>query len=112
MIDSQALTLQMTPAMLDAIAELVESRVLERLANLNTASSHREYLTASEAAELLRCSRQRIYDLVSAGRLRRYKDGSRVLLRTEEIEAYLSGSLVAPTLPHARQSRSITAVGE
>jgi excisionase family DNA binding protein len=50
-----------------------------------------EYLTAAEAAGLLRSSRQRVYDLVSAGRLSRFRDGRRLLLSRVELEAYLRG---------------------
>jgi excisionase family DNA binding protein len=48
------------------------------------------YLSVSEAAELLRAKPQRIYDLLSSGRLTRHKDGSRVLVSRDEIDAYLT----------------------
>jgi excisionase family DNA binding protein len=48
------------------------------------------YMTIPEAAELLRCNRQRIDDLLSQRRLRRYKDGRRTLVSRAEIEEYLS----------------------
>ena len=47
------------------------------------------FLTPAEAAEYLRCSRQRIYDLCSMGALSRFRDGSRVLVAREEIDSYL-----------------------
>ena len=53
-----------------------------------------KYLTVPEAAELLRASRQRVYDLVSTGSLTRHKDGTRLLLRRAEVEAYLTGETV------------------
>jgi excisionase family DNA binding protein len=46
------------------------------------------YLTIDEAAEYLRCSRQRIYDLRSAGRLSRMGDGARALVSRAELDAY------------------------
>jgi excisionase family DNA binding protein len=50
-------------------------------------------MTIPEAAEYLRCSRQRIDDLLSQRRLRRYKDGSRTLVSRAEVEVYVgSGS--------------------
>jgi excisionase family DNA binding protein len=49
------------------------------------------YMTVAEAADRLRCSRQRIYDLLSSGRLKRLKDGSRTLLRREELDDHLNG---------------------
>jgi excisionase family DNA binding protein len=71
----------------NAIAERAAALVLERL----TPTAASEYLNVDDAAELLRCERQRIYDLCSSGRLRRYKDGARVLVSRAEIEAYLLG---------------------
>jgi excisionase family DNA binding protein len=53
-------------------------------------------LTVPEAAELLRCRRHRIDDLLSQRRLTRYKDGSRTLVSRAEIEAYIG--LTAPSL--------------
>jgi excisionase family DNA binding protein len=47
------------------------------------------YMTALEAADYLRCSRQRIYDLLSQRRLTRHKDGARTLISRAEIDAYV-----------------------
>ena len=61
------------------------------------------YLTIPEAADHLRCKRQRIDDLLSAGRLTRIKEGRRTLVLRTEIDAHLRTkrrSSVAPTLPH------------
>lgn len=49
------------------------------------------YMTVVEAAEHLRCSRQRIDDLCSQRRLTRVKEGARTLVRRDEIESYLQG---------------------
>jgi excisionase family DNA binding protein len=51
-----------------------------------------EFLTVEEAALLLRCKRQRVYDLLSARRLQRVKDGSRTLLRRADVLAYVENS--------------------
>ena len=101
------LALTVPRELVEAIAELVEERVLERLeASRRDGLSH--YLTPVEAAELLRADRQRIYDLLSAGRLRRYKDGARVLISRDELEGYLDGDgtrRVARSLPPALRSQ-------
>ena len=77
---------------MEAIAEAAVPRVLERLAALEVEAIERSpYLTVEEAAERLRCSRQRVYDLLSSGRLTRLKDGARVLVRRDEVDAYLAG---------------------
>lgn len=47
------------------------------------------YLSVPEAAEYLRAKPQRVYDLLSARRLTRYKDGSRTLVSRAELDAYL-----------------------
>jgi excisionase family DNA binding protein len=47
------------------------------------------FLTIREAAELLRCPRQRVDDLLSARRLERVKDGARTLIRRSDLDAYL-----------------------
>lgn len=80
---------------LDAIAERAAAIVLEQLASTAPES---ELMTVDEAAEFLRCKRQRIYDLLSAGRLHRHRDGSRVLVSRAELVAHL--------LPPDSQSRS------
>jgi excisionase family DNA binding protein len=49
------------------------------------------YLTIPEAAELLRSKRQRVDDLLSAGKLTRRKDGARTLIERAELLAYLNG---------------------
>lgn len=48
------------------------------------------FMTIPEAAEVLRCKRQRVDDLLSSGRLTRYKDGSRTLIRRNELDTYLA----------------------
>jgi excisionase family DNA binding protein len=54
-----------------------------------TTPTQSEFLTIPEAAELMRCKRQRIDDLLSAGRLERVKDGSRTLIRRTDLIAHL-----------------------
>jgi len=58
------------------------------------------YMSVPEAAEYLRCSRQRIDDLLSSRRLTRVKEGRRTLVRREEIEEHLRSAS-----PRARDTR-------
>ncbi len=75
----------------EIVAE-VTSRVLAEIrAEQSAASGGSPYLSVREAAELMRASRGRIYDLLSQRRLTRYRDGTRVLLSRAEIERYLAG---------------------
>jgi excisionase family DNA binding protein len=75
---------------LEAIAERAAALVLASLPN---ASPHSPFFSVDEAAEFLRAKPQRVYDLLSAGRLSRFKDGSRVLVSRAELEAYLGGAM-------------------
>ena len=81
------------PALRDAIEQIVADEVERRLAEIDArpAEQPSPYLSVEEAAAYLRCSRQRVYDLLSARRLTRIKDGSRTLLARSEVEEYLNG---------------------
>jgi excisionase family DNA binding protein len=76
-------------------AEIVEARA-------SKSDADRPYLSVRECADYLRCSRQRVYDLLSQGSLSRLKDGTRVLVARAEIDAYLRGE---PTGRLARRHR-------
>lgn len=68
----------------DALVDRLASAVLERLPKPDPSSP---YMTTAEAADHLRCSRQRVHDLLSAQRLTRLKEGGRTLLKRAEVEA-------------------------
>ena len=92
---------------IERIAERAVKRVLVQL-DIGSPKPPSPYLTVDEAATYLRCKRQRVYDLLSARRLTRYKDGSRVLVARSELDDYLAASgssRVAPTLPRHARSR-------
>ena len=94
----------------DGVIEEIAERAAEvALVRIERHKGRSPYLTVSEAAERLRTEPQRIYDLCSSGRLARFKDGDRLLLSRDEIDAYLAGtrqSPIAPRLPRTSQSRS------
>ena len=81
--------IEIPDALVDEIVDRVVERVLARLGSVAAAEPESAFLSVDEAAALLRCSRQRIYDLCSDGRLNRYRDGSRVLISREELVAHL-----------------------
>jgi len=83
-------------AIVDAAAERATERVLEQLAGqLSFGAS--PYLTVPEAADYLRApSRQRVDDLLTAGKLSRVKEGGRTLIRRAELEAYIERGSVSP----------------
>ena len=77
----------------DATLDEIARRVALILAQTDSGPPPAEsrFLTIIEAAELLRCSRQRVDDLLSSGRLSRVKDGRRTLVSRAELEHYLGG---------------------
>ncbi len=83
------LNLSVPPALVEEIAQRAAAIVLERLRRQPEAPPR--LLTVPEAAELLRARPQRVYDLLSDGRLIRHKDGRRVLVDRQELERYLAG---------------------
>lgn len=66
------------------LVEEVAELVLERLPKAVPLSP---YMTTAEAAAYLRAKPQRVHDLLSSGRLTRFKDGSRTLVLRIELEA-------------------------
>ena len=68
--------------------ELVES-IVQRLDPPKTELDG--YLGVEGAAAYLACERQRIYDLHSAGQIKGYKDGRRVLFLREDLDSYVKG---------------------
>jgi excisionase family DNA binding protein len=74
----------------DEVVDEITAEVTRRvLAELGRTADASPYLTVPEAADLLRCSRQRIDDLLSQRRLTRHKEGRRTLVSRAEIDAYL-----------------------
>ncbi len=49
------------------------------------------WLNVAEAAGWLRCGRDRIYDLIALGKLHPRRDGRRVLLHRDDLNAYIEG---------------------
>lgn len=82
----------LSPDLVEAIEQLVAERVHEELAatppHTETATPS-PYMTVREAAAYLRCSRQRVDDLLSQRRLTRHKDGRRTLISRTELETHL-----------------------
>ena len=77
------LTIRLTDEQLAEIAERAAALVPEAS---TTASP---WLNAVEAAEHLRCRKDRIYDLIALGKLHPHRDGRRVLLRRDDLDAYI-----------------------
>lgn len=91
MSDERSVSLVLPDAVVEAIAARAAAIVLERMGE-RTERRSSPYATVAEAAEFLRAKPQRIHDLTSAGRLRRFKEGGRTLVLWSELEA-----LVTPT---------------
>lgn len=80
-----ALTVDVPPELVGQIAERAAEIVLERQGD----HTDDRWLTVAEAAEHLRCSRNRVYQLVSARRIPFSKDGSRTLFRRSQIDRWV-----------------------
>lgn len=83
---SLRLTVEFSPDQLAQLALRVNDLLAARDGGPATASP---YLTVAEAADYLRCSRERIHALLTQRRLTRHKDGGRTLVLRSEVEAYV-----------------------
>jgi len=81
---SDRLTVELPPALLDAVAE----RVLERLEGSRPAGAE-PFVDVAGAATFLACPKSRLYALASAGRIPVHRDGSRLLFRPEELRRWV-----------------------
>jgi excisionase family DNA binding protein len=97
-ISRETLSLVLPEEAFERIAERAAAMVLERLPGDGVAAS--PYVNVVEAAEYLRAKPQRVYDLLSSGRLTRHKDGRRVLILRAELDAHAAEQLPR-RCPHA-----------
>jgi excisionase family DNA binding protein len=81
------LALALPPEALDVLAE----RVAELLAHRLAAPGPEPWVGVEEAARHLACKPKRIYDLVAQRRVAYRKDGTRLLFRRSDLDAYLDG---------------------
>ena len=74
----------------DSMRMMIAAEVERRIRGLESAprlAREGRFLTVAEAASVLRCKPQRVYDLLSQRRLSRVKEGGRTLLLRDEVEA-------------------------
>jgi excisionase family DNA binding protein len=95
---SDDLAFLLPPGFIDRVAERVAEILRSEFAPASEPLA--DYLNVDEAANYLRAKPHRVYDLVSSGRLSRFKDGSRLLVKRTELDQYLAGALPSrcPTL--------------
>jgi len=84
------------PAMIELTVRLTDEQlaeIAERAAALipTDAPAVSPWLNVAEAAERLRCRKDRIYDLIALSKLHPRRDGRRVLLHREDLDAYIEG---------------------
>jgi excisionase family DNA binding protein len=78
------LTVRLTDEQLAEIAQRAAALV-------SSAPVASPWLNAADAAERLRCGKDRIYDLIALGKLHPHRDGRRVLLHRDDLDAYIEG---------------------
>jgi excisionase family DNA binding protein len=93
--------LDLPEELVDLIAERAAALVAEQRERPTPPSP---WMTVDEAAEHLRCSRQRVFDLRSAGVLTAHREGSRALLSRAEVEALV---VVGDRAPRPRPPHKI-----
>ena len=79
------LTVRLTDEQLAAIAERAAALVPSGAPDVSP------WLNVAEAAERLRCRKDRIYDLIALGKLHPRRDGRRVLLHRDDLDSYVEG---------------------
>jgi excisionase family DNA binding protein len=94
---ARALVASLDDQALDQLAELLAPRLRDRISPPSS-----PFVDVAGAAERLRCSRQRVYDLVHAGRLQPRRDGRRLLFAVADLDTYLAASL--PRRPSMKES--------
>lgn len=82
---SNALPASALDLLLDEFVNRVADRVAHRL-EAREPQPETELLSLTEAAEVLRCKPQRIYQLRSTGRLPRTVEGGRAIVRRSDLE--------------------------
>jgi hypothetical protein len=82
---SNAMSASALDLLLDEFVDRVADRVVRRL-EAREPQPHTELLSVPEAAAVLRCKPQRIYDLRCAGRLPRTVEGGRAVVRRTDLE--------------------------
>jgi len=88
---TDALLEQLVAVLADSLAPRLADELAPRIAE-ELARRAAPFVTVDEAAGYLRCGRQRVYDLLSSGRLSRHKDGTRVLVSRMELEAHVNAN--------------------
>lgn len=95
---------ELTDEQVEAIARRAAELVLERMDVPAPPAEFVPWLTIDEAAVYLGCTRQRIYNLRTDGRLTRHREGSRALVARSELDALV---VAGKPLSLAEQARKV-----
>ena len=77
----------LAPGAIDALEDWVQAIAAVEVGEHADSIIRSPYMTPEQAARYLGAKRRRIDDLCSQGRLTRYHEGRRLLLRTDEVVA-------------------------
>jgi excisionase family DNA binding protein len=88
---SAAVDLPVPDALLDALADRIADRLAQRQPVASEPAS--PWLNAEQAAAYLGGAKlSRVYDLIQTGKLTPTRDGRRVVLHRDDLDAYLRGA--------------------
>ena len=89
---------------IDAIAEAVAQRLQAQQTPGSNDVTERPYLTAHEAADLLRLSKSAVRSLIRTRKLKFYKLGRRVILKRADLERFMEANTREPKASLLRSS--------
>jgi excisionase family DNA binding protein len=100
----------LAPGAVNALEELVDELVSERLAGHNANGDGSPWLSLEEAAEYLRVSLRTLERQLARGRIRSSEIGRRRLLHRNDLDELAKAATredVAPTTPPRRRARTL-----
>ena len=100
----------LSPDLVEAIEELVEERVRERLDSAGAGGSSSPWLSLNEAADYLRVSPRTLERRIARGKVRSTSIGRRRLLHRDDLDALAEAATredATPATPPRRRARTL-----
>lgn len=96
--------------LLATLVDPLAAALVNALAESVAIKSASPYMSVKEASEYIRCKPQRVYDLLYARVIPKYQDGSRVLLKRDDLDATFEAQFESATTSviKARRRKRLT----